>query len=246
MHSHDDRLEIILIRHGNGFHNIDGNRYMTCRGDLIIYNSGAVHDECASIESGMSLFFCALKDVHFADLEKNKLIKENCLPVIKSGSCFNDLEFLFSILHEQSKNGDPDLVEYSDHILKAFLIHVHKLVQEQSIRIQDKEKLLGDRIRDYLDTYYAEEINLQSIAENMGISIFHLSRVFKTATGYSPRQYIIRRRIGKAQSELLYTSRSVSEIAYRVGFNNANHFNNTFNKIIGMNPGKYRKYWAEV
>ena len=244
-HSHVDRLELLLIRHGTGFHTIDGNRYMGCRGDIIIHNKGSVHDKYTNLESGKSFFFCALRDVHMAGAGKNQLIKENCLPVIKSGKYFEEVESLFSILFNQVKEGRADMAEYDDHILKALLIRVHSLVQEQSIQIIDEEKQLGNRIKEYLDSLFAEELNLQTIASDMGISAFHLSHVFKKATGYSPIQYQNRRKIGEAQSDLLYTSRSITEIAHNVGFNNTNHFNNTFCKIIGMTPGRYRKYWTD-
>jgi AraC-like DNA-binding protein len=57
-------------------------------------------------------------------------------------------------------------------------------------------------------------------------------------------QYIIRRRIGQAQSLLLNTGYSVTQIAAMVGYNNLNHFHCAFAKIVGMAPGRYRRSWS--
>ncbi|WP_410429683.1 helix-turn-helix domain-containing protein [Metabacillus litoralis] len=75
------------------------------------------------------------------------------------------------------------------------------------------------------------------------MSQYYISHAFKRTTGYSPMQYVIRRRIGEAQSYLFSTDKTVTEIAYIVGYNSASNFNNAFKKMVNMSPQRYREFW---
>ncbi|GAA3314259.1 hypothetical protein GCM10020331_006370 [Ectobacillus funiculus] len=78
----------------------------------------------------------------------------------------------------------------------------------------------------------------------MNMNHYYMSHVFKSTIGYSPMQYVIRRRIGEAQSYLLATDKTVTDIAYMVGYNSASNFNNAFKKMVGMSPQRYREFWG--
>ena len=66
--------------------------------------------------------------------------------------------------------------------------------------------------------------------------------MFKQKTGYSFKQYILRRRIGEAQIRLVNTQDSVQAISEAVGFEDASYFSRIFSKYIGLTPSEYRKY----
>ena len=85
-----------------------------------------------------------------------------------------------------------------------------------------------------------EPITLQSMGEAMHISLYYLSHVFKEMSGYSPVQYLLRRRIGEAQTLLITTELSVTRIAEMVGYDSSSYFNLQFTKNVGMPPNKYR------
>ena len=75
----------------------------------------------------------------------------------------------------------------------------------------------------------------------MFLSQYHISRAFKRFSGYSPTQYIARRRIGEAQSLLIHTQMPILDIALRVGYNSNSLFSRTFKTIVGRTPVQYRK-----
>lgn len=56
--------------------------------------------------------------------------------------------------------------------------------------------------------------------------------------------YAIRRRLGEAQSLLIMTNRSITDIALSIGFGSQSQFYNIFKKYIGMSPGKYRETYG--
>ncbi len=107
------------------------------------------------------------------------------------------------------------------------------------------EEIMVQRIREYLNQHFTEAVSLESIADAMGCSETYVSHLYKRVTGKTPIQYVIQRRIGLAQTMLISTELSASEIATRVGYDNPNYFNTVFSKTVGMTPIRYRKNYKE-
>lgn len=105
----------------------------------------------------------------------------------------------------------------------------------------EEPHILGRRIKEYIDRHYMEPITLQSMGEALHISPYYLSHVFKQMSGYSPVQYLLRRRIGEAQTLLITTDLSITRIAEMVGYDTQSYFNLQFTKNVGMPPNKYRQ-----
>ena len=104
-----------------------------------------------------------------------------------------------------------------------------------------EKKYVAAQIADYLDEHYAEKISLDQIAENMYLSPYYISKIFKSEIGESPIHYLIRVRLEHAK-ELLEQKEDfgVAEIAEKVGYDDAYHFSKLFKKTYGMSPLKYR------
>lgn len=241
MHTHEGRLEILLVTQGNGVHTIDGKTYYTAKGDLLVYNSGSLHEELADMEGGMNVFYCAVTDLSLAGLEEGCLVPPGYRPVVPCGSAYGEVEALFSLMYDHAASQKDTRMEYLTHLMQALLVRIHQLVVDQPIETREREWELGDAIRRQIDSRYLEDLSLRSLAESLKISPYYLSHVFKATTGYSPIQYVIRRRIGQAQSYLMHSDMSIADIAEAVGYKNVNHFHNAFTKCVGIAPGKYRK-----
>ncbi len=84
-----------------------------------------------------------------------------------------------------------------------------------------------------------------TIAQALGCSREHLTRVFAKATGVSPVQYLIQHRLRRAQEELRTTLDPLEVIARRCGFSGANYLCRAFRSQIGITPTAYRtKPWV--
>ncbi len=94
--------------------------------------------------------------------------------------------------------------------------------------------------KNYIDTNFDSEINLVLLAYLRHTSKFHLLRLFKKYYGITPHQYVIEKRITKAQ-ELLTTGTNVTEACYSVGFNSLSSFIYQFKKKTGVLPSQYLK-----
>lgn len=245
MHSHDDTLEILLIRSGTGIYVVGDKRYPVTPGDLIICNSGVLHDEVAETTIGISTYCCAASNVHMPNLPANSLMPETMSPLLHCGDQFDKINGTFRVMFDELFSGKPNSEESCHYFLQSLLIMVLRLIKDTAVMGSDTEEspILGERIRSYINDHYNEDISLQTIADALNISPYYLSHVFKQTTGYSPVQYICRRRVGEAQTLLISTKIPITQIAAMVGYGNPSHFNVIFAKYIGMSPREYRKAW---
>jgi AraC family transcriptional regulator of adaptative response/methylated-DNA-[protein]-cysteine methyltransferase len=86
----------------------------------------------------------------------------------------------------------------------------------------------------------AEEApRLEELAKKAGLSAHHFHRVFKAATGVTPRAYAAAHRTSRVQKELR-TARSVTEAIYDAGFNSSGRFYEQARAMLGMTPGAFR------
>ena len=94
---------------------------------------------------------------------------------------------------------------------------------------------------DFIEDHMEENFDLSALAAHLGRDPFGFTRSFKAATGASPHQYVIQRRLMRVKELLRTTDDRLAEITYATGFANQAHMTSTFTKHIGTSPGKWRK-----
>jgi AraC-like DNA-binding protein len=90
----------------------------------------------------------------------------------------------------------------------------------------------------YIDKCYSEKIDLGNISDEAYFSKFHFIRLFKSAYGKTPHQYLKYVRIEKAK-QFLKVGTSVTETCFAVGFESVSSFSGLFSKIVGLSPSDY-------
>lgn len=140
----------------------------------------------------------------------------------------------------------------SDHIqgemlqvlLKRLIIIVTRLAREQYIT---EKELAGDKldlVRKFnllVENHYRKEHQVKFYAEQLFKSPKTLSNVFALYNHKSPLMVIQERVLLEAKRLLLYTKKTSKEIAYDLGFENANHFSKFFKKHTGQVPTEFKK-----
>ncbi len=92
----------------------------------------------------------------------------------------------------------------------------------------------------FIDTYYAEKIDLNNIADEAYFSKFHFIRLFKKIYGKSPHQYLTWVRMEKSK-EFLKTDVTVTEICFSVGFDSISSFTGLFKRYTHQTPSQYQQ-----
>lgn len=96
-------------------------------------------------------------------------------------------------------------------------------------------------ITEYIKKHYAEDISLQSLAEQFGYSIEHLSRMFQKYAQINYKFYLSGIRLEHAVEEMEKGDKTISEIATQVGFSDSRALAKAFQKKYGMLPSEYNR-----
>jgi AraC-like DNA-binding protein len=100
--------------------------------------------------------------------------------------------------------------------------------------------------RDLMDREYARDLSLDEIAGVAGLSKYHFLRCFAATYGQTPRQYLTRRRIERAQDLLRATNLTVTEVCHLVGYESLGSFSSRFAELVGVGPSAYQAGYART
>lgn len=101
------------------------------------------------------------------------------------------------------------------------------------------------KVQDYINVHYAEEIRLNQLADMVGMASVSLSRFFKIRTGKNLMDYILDVRLGYATKLLVDSTQSIADICRESGFNNVSNFNRLFKKYKQCSPKEFRENYRK-
>lgn len=250
-HSHDF-IELAIIMKGSSLFCINGINYTVSTGDLILLNPGTLHKSVPVITPNST---CCLECyMGFAEIEYRDCIK-NTLPLFHGQNQIlhmndklkHDVFQLCLAVHKEIKSALPGRY----FMIKSYLIQMLCLLYREQqtapkpgrgyvFQSTNKEYIVNEIIR-YMEEHYREKISLEQIAENMYLSTFYISKLFKSETGDTPINYLIQLRLEKAKEILdTHPEQSIQQISASVGYDDAYHFSKLFKKHYGISPLYYR------
>lgn len=245
LHKHSDCCEVLFIYSGSSKYVVGDHVFSVRKGDLVVTNCDMLHEDILDEDDAVSYYAISMDDVMLEDLPKNHLIANDICPVFPADTDEALFHQLFRSIFDFLSEGRPETEDICHHLMMTVLTLILQMVRSSKIphMVTGDISTLIQEVKQYLNDNYMNDISLQSISANFFISPYHLSHFFKEKTGNSPMNYVNRRRIGEAQTLLIRTKDSITEIATHVGFSNLNNFNIQFQKQVGMSPRQYRKVY---
>lgn len=158
-------------------------------------------------------------------------------------ACIDQLVRLLALEAEQAGDvpGSELLVGSLAHAVAVQLLRGHSTLSPTPA--PTSPTLPPGRLRRVIE-FMREEGNgrssLDELAAICGLSASHFARAFRTATGFSPHQYLIGLRLQRAKVLLESTELPVIEVAMTCGFEQPSHFATTFRKHVGVSPRAWR------
>jgi AraC-like DNA-binding protein len=160
--------------------------------------------------------------------------------------------------HRELKQYDPKCYDNSSTLMHNIAIDsqssistllvtrgiLYQLLARFAEMATDKYKATDDRIKRVLRLIRRDidkEIEMEKMTETCCLSKAHFIRLFKKEIGLTPVQYILQKKMEKAQLLLLTTTHTVKDIAYSLSFDNIGYFDRTFKRLTGLTPVEYRR-----
>ncbi len=249
-HCHDI-TELAFVMSGTGKYRIEGQIYEISEGDLLIFKPGVHHQALYVPEAEVPAteFFVGFCDVQLAGREPGDVPLPGGGYILHTGGELR--QRIFRICSSMEAESTV-CWQGRYHMLKAYLMQLLLLILKEQAQLPESmkgysfesvnKKYVVEQIISYFEDHYHEKISLDTIAENMYLSPFYISKIFKSETGDTPIRHLIHIRLEKAR-ELLVQEKdmSIQEVAAAVGYDDAYHFSKLFKKYYGQSPSRVRK-----
>ncbi len=147
-------------------------------------------------------------------------------------------------LYEEAYNTAVEEAAYSQQTMAGIVNHLIGLMyslERNIILNKDRDHVeMINRARQRIREALEEELTIQQIAEEMGVSYSNFRKLFKEFTGISPAIYQQDLRLQRAKEMLSATDLSIKEIAYRLNFESPDYFSSKFKIKTGIKPSEFR------
>nr|WP_276008888.1 AraC family transcriptional regulator [Aequitasia blattaphilus] len=110
---------------------------------------------------------------------------------------------------------------------------------------QEKTGNVVEKAKEHIRNHFAEELSLDYIAKEIGISPYYLSKLFKECEGVNYIEYVTELRMDYAKDALQNSDKSIKEICHDSGYSDPNYFSRIFKKWTGKTPTDYREKRAD-
>ncbi len=250
-HSHPG-MEFIYVQQGEGSAIIDQNIYPFKPGSLMYFQPFQLHrvkanipEETFYIRSKLLLEPSVINPylVKFTVLHRffQHLWKSNldCQVIqIDNPSKLNALFKFYDSRHKE--------LELIEGFSLFFMLFLDTLKNQWTVQNQIEREVelrhihYAEHVMRWIDSNYHDEFSLVSLAKELHLSRFHLSHLFRKATGSTITEYLTYRRLREASLLLRTTSLPLQDICTRIGIGNVSYFCQLFKKNAGVTPNQYR------
>ena len=155
-------------------------------------------------------------------------------PVSDPAYCHN----LFKLLTWETSFESTSSESIISHLLRVLFAKLHESTTESTVNVHAQALMeLHKKI------YNTPQLpwSVSNMAQELHLSTGYLQALYKQMFGSSCMDDVIEGRLRRAQDQLMFSSKSIQEIAEDCGYNNVEHFCRQFRQYNGCSPGKFRK-----
>lgn len=155
----------------------------------------------------------------------------------------NNINYLMKLILEQAQAKANFKDIYLHQLFTAFVTYY--INNYSDYHSAEEEHVLNSacltRIDHYIDQNLSNEVTYKDISSLSGMSNYSFLNEFKSLTSVTPHQYILKRKLKKAQQLLLNSPLTITEISHELGFTDSSHFSNFFKKHMNLAPSQYKE-----
>lgn len=228
---------VAYVRKGSFGYRARGKSYELVPGSILVGNPGdeyvCTHDHAAGDEC---LSFILPRELVAEMGEARNIWEVGALPPLAELLVLGELA-------QAAVDGRTDVaIPEAGLALAARFVAVvtgRKLPASASPGARDRRRAV--EAAEWIEEHAHEAVDLSSAAGQVGLTAFHFLRLFSKVLGVTPHQYLVRARLRRAARLLADDARSITEIAFDVGFGDLSNFVRTFHRAAGASPRNFRR-----
>lgn len=234
--------ELFFILDGAGHFIIEDKLYPVSVNDLVIVKPNILHTEISTPEHPLKYIVLGIEGL---DLTPNTAQDEDVLFCITNLNDIKDtvlflLKQLISETDTQAFGYERLCQNYIENLV--ITLNRHPKFSTTLIPVDTKKNSrLCTTIRRHIDSHYKDDITLDSLANLVHVSKYHIIHTFTEEYGISPIKYLSNKRIEESCHLLQTTDYPLSSISRTLGFSSPSYFSQAFKKEMHVAPLEYRK-----
>lgn len=207
-------------------------------GDIFMLFPGEWHAYHPSPERGWKSYWIGFKGKNIDDRVRAGFLspEKPIYHVGYSSDIIRLYEEAYKTAYEEAAYSQQTLAGIVNHLIGLMYSLERNIILNREQNYVDMVNRARLRIRNGLE----EELTIQQIAEEMGVSYSNFRKLFKEFTGISPALYQQDLRLQRAKELLSTTDISIKEIAYRLNFESPDYFSSKFKIKTGSRPSEFR------
>lgn len=246
-----DHYKIYWIEDGSGTYSIDFKEFTINGSGIFCLSPGQIFTiESEKVQSAFQIafdkdFYCI--ETHGKEIACNGLLFNNVHRATaisvkdEEKSIFQNLVNQMIAEIENKGNSHRDMLET---YLRMFLIQTLRLVDTQEAAVQEVTHQQDQLAQDFIalvEKHFRQEHTVTGYAEKLFVAPKSLTKRLKVLDYPSPSQIIKDRLVLEAKRQLKFSTKTVKEIAFELGFDDPAYFSRLFSKNAGASPAKYRQ-----
>lgn len=249
-HQHENLLQLLYVEEKGGLTFFDGHQAAFEAPCFVVIPSETVHG--FTFEPGIDGYVITIPQEQVeASLS---LVRGTDLSIIHKGAVIpggedkavlNHLKMLFETVSFESRYAERYEENASIQLVGSILILISRLrtaQKSEAFSPASRKTDLLERFRTLVNKSSTSSLSVNNYAEQLGITPSHLRRICQELIGQSPLSVVNKRLIIVAQRELAYSTMSVQQIAFMLGFDDSAYFSRFFKKQTGKTPSNFRDY----
>jgi AraC-like DNA-binding protein len=230
-----NEYQVIYITKGHGTFESMGKKHKVIPGTIIFLFPGVKHTYKPDFEIGWNEYW-----VGFSGQYPDVLMDEGVFSPEEPIYYIGLHETILSTYHDIFERVKQQRPGYQLRTGAAIMMLIADILgySRQSVQHGHTEALV-EKAKFFFEEKISENIELDDMAEVLGVSSSHLGDIFKSYTGMSPYQYFLHLKINKAKELLEIGELSIKEIAFQLSFESQYYFSRLFKKKTGVPPSQW-------
>ncbi len=237
LHSHGF-TELFYVVGGRGQFQIRTTTFPVGEGDMVIVEPNVEHTETSLDASPLEYIVLGIDGFALPVASQEDQLWQK---VSFQGSAPDIMRQLRGILRETEEKS-PGYETVCQSLVNILLVQLSRRIGfATGVAAPRSASREGTAARRYIDNHFRENLTLDSLAQAVHISKYHLAHIFTREYGISPISYLQELRLQECRDLLRTTDYSVAQVARMTGFSSPSYFSQRFHKAEGMSPAQYRQ-----